>query len=347
MDLTVDFARLAGIELAHRGPDKRYHDTSNTTNSSLSLHLAFARAEGELLSSLRNILKELDEHGLAYSLVNDQVFNLSATRTSADFGDAVKRDLGQVNGTLEVLKEQTNAQMDTLAAGHYRHHQAILAQLNHHASHLANRLQQLETARRRQQQLQRAFALNDVGLLPKIPSTRIATLRRRHHNSAETGLETRQGLWAPVHTKTSDEGKVDNVDSHDKSVAMAVNPSDSPLAWEEVTTAVDNMDSSALAALAKQHQLVAPEITGMLREVNQAENTMYELARLQAQLSSKVAEQDVQISHIAQDTLATLENVEAGNTELAEAIQYNRDFRWGMLLFFLVLCITLLVLDQL
>eukprot|EP00730_Choanoeca_flexa_P001523 TRINITY_DN10671_c0_g2_i1.p1 TRINITY_DN10671_c0_g2~~TRINITY_DN10671_c0_g2_i1.p1 ORF type:complete len:357 (+),score=80.07 TRINITY_DN10671_c0_g2_i1:63-1133(+) len=353
MDLTLKFQQLAGLSsdgIASSGS----RPTRNSTSLALSLHSAFNRAERELLDSLRQLAIRISDRGLAYSLVNDVAFNLNTACATNTFADNVRRDLNQVDSALEALKAQLNAQQETLSPGLSDHHSVVVAQLNQHASSLASKLSQLEQTRRRQQQLLRAFELGDPALLPSIPTDRVATLRRRHHGkqsdeevtstaAARSSFNIHQEADAETTTPLSDSRR----QQQRRASPLVADILNTPAAidWAEIDQQVDEFDTTATAQLAKQHQLVAPEIKGMLHEVNQAESTMYELTKLQVKLNQKVAEQDVQIGQIAQDTAAAADNVEQGNVELLKAIQYYRDFRWGMLLFFLVLSAALLVLD--
>ena len=69
-----------------------------------------------------------------------------------------------------------------------------------------------------------------------------------------------------------------------------------------------------------------------------------EIGKLQQRFAGLVATQQTTITHIAEATVATLDNVTAGNVELREASKHNRDFRLVIILFFAVLTVALLFL---
>ncbi|EDQ85358.1 uncharacterized protein MONBRDRAFT_29296 [Monosiga brevicollis MX1] len=140
--------------------------------------------------------------------------------------------------------------------------------------------------------------------------------------------------------------------------ASGVHPRDGPMATnvgrEDPTPASSSDGASDMTpspamsqALAQQVRQFRTELHDMAREVDQAQDTLYELASMQSRLMGKLQEQDVTIEQIQQDAETTLHNVDRGNEELTEAIRYNRDFRQGVLLFFIILSLCLLFFDYL
>jgi t-SNARE complex subunit (syntaxin) len=107
------------------------------------------------------------------------------------------------------------------------------------------------------------------------------------------------------------------------------------------------MSAEAERSLRQSHRQLLVDLTDLHQEVGRAENTMYDLAQLQARLAQTLQEQDHVIEQIQANADTAQHNVDSGNEELTAAMKYQRDFRWGVLLFFLILSLTLLALDVL
>ena len=116
-------------------------------------------------------------------------------------------------------------------------------------------------------------------------------------------------------------------------------------AWDEARKDAAALSPAQQQSLAKESRAVEERLGDLAHEVGRAEATLMELARMQNEISAHLAAQEEKIISVQTDTTAAVDNVEAGNEELAQALQFNRDFRWGMLLVFLLLSATLLFLD--
>jgi hypothetical protein len=117
-------------------------------------------------------------------------------------------------------------------------------------------------------------------------------------------------------------------------------------AWADAQKSATTLSETHQQALALEGRALEERLGDLAHEVGRAEATLMELARMQNEISSHLVAQDEKILGVQADTSAAVDNVEAGNEDLAQALQFNRDFRWGMLLVFLLLSGTLLFLDS-
>lgn len=115
--------------------------------------------------------------------------------------------------------------------------------------------------------------------------------------------------------------------------------------WASAVSLAEHAPEQQRLAMVREARVVEERMHGMAHEVRKAETTMRDLIEMSRQLAAHLAVQDEKIAQVQDDTDSAVENVEAGNKELALALKYNRDFRWAMLLVFLLLSFSLLLLD--
>ena len=102
---------------------------------------------------------------------------------------------------------------------------------------------------------------------------------------------------------------------------------------------------------AEQEQLMAEneelfvKLSRTHNEIKKIETQMNEIKRLQDTFAEKVLEQEVEIEQISIKTMNTIDNLEAANDFIRQAIQNSASRRVVMLFCLIVLTFTLLFLD--
>lgn len=116
-------------------------------------------------------------------------------------------------------------------------------------------------------------------------------------------------------------------------------------AWEGARAGARSVGPAQAQVLAREGRALEERLGDLAHEVGQAETTIMELSRMQHDMAMHLAAQEEKVMSVQTDTADAIANVEAGNDDLAQALKYNRDFRWAMLLVFLLLSASLLFLD--
>lgn len=384
MNLFDDFSRLSGT-LAHekRSQDsfglRRRHNAEPPAERSApgtsgsddflrkTVHQALNHAEEALSKSLQKISTTLNEQGDQYTLLFPTLGSHSSALDDDAFSEQAKTILTDFDTSMTVLKTQLKEHTHLLGRHLFEHHTVVSELLASKATLLASKLHVLQTARKHALVYQQALRTGNYDILPVLSKRSVAKLHLEDtHTKENTEKETENQAKDVKQEQEEAEGdeyeqqqeqednltttKSQTLSSFPSSTraALSLSPtstSTSPAQDETLVRELEAMTSSEALFLDQYQTQLDTQEEELLSDVLRAESTVFDLARLQARLNEQLHVQQEQIAMIDHDTMTTLENVEQGNQELAEAVKYHRDFRIGVLLFFVILSLSLLLLD--
>lgn len=365
MDRTAEFQQLAGS--GGRAPSCVTH------NAALApLYRGVAAATRDVRLSLAALTQLLSSRRPRLAATALHPRPASATAASATALSEPQQLLQQCSSSLQQISVQLTAASPSLPPQAAQHAAAAVALLQQHALRLAARLAALQRAQTRQQQLRRAGCVRKPALIPyplgaRAPSnTRLRQIAKdgrkpakinaqangQEDSAAAADVDDDDGVGIsaaePARTKPADTAGSTTTQLR-RRAPKAASPQQQlhsdTAQWEEAVTAAKNTSGVQRQALVREAKNVHARIAGMAQEVGQAESTLRELARMQTEIAQQLAVQEDKVKAVQSDTDSAISNVEAGNEELAQALKYNRDFRWAMLLMFVMLSLCLLLLD--
>jgi syntaxin 18 len=107
----------------------------------------------------------------------------------------------------------------------------------------------------------------------------------------------------------------------------------------------DGLTSEQRLALEAENDSMTREFESTLDQVRQAERSLTEIAQVQAQLATHLAQQMQETEMLYAEAGAATDRVKDGNFQLAEARKHMADTRKWILIFLLIASLILLFLD--